>query len=189
VTARFTATRSPIRQLLMAAAGVFLLLAALDIVSLHKLSDPPSVNDDGLLTSKGQTERRTDLVWGSLFVVTGGALVGVGLGGLMTSRPVIELRDEARRLPIAGPLSTLDIPWEDVVTVRSGRDYDDHGRIPIPVLLVEVEDRSRYPDGLWGAVWEENTLQVDADGWETTVEDVVIRCELILGRPQEGEYH
>lgn len=189
MTARFSASRSPIRQLLMAAAGMLLLLAALDIVSLHKLSDPPSVSDDGLLTSKGQTERRTDLVWGTLFVVVGGALVVVGLGGLMTGRPVIELRDESMRLRVAGPLATLDIRWEDIVSVRSGRDYDDEGRIPIPVLLIEVEDRAKYPDGLWGAVWEGNTLQVDVDGWDTTVEDVVIRAGLILGRPQEGEYH
>lgn len=172
----------------MAAAGVLLLLAALDIVSLHKLSDPPSVGDDGLLTSKGQTERRTDLVWGTLFVVVGGALVVVGLGGLMAARPVVELHDESLRLRVAGPLATLDVPWEDIVSVRSGRDYGDQGRIPTPVLEVEVEDRTKYPAGLWGAVWRGNTLHVDADGWETTVEDVVIRCELILGRRQEGEY-
>ena len=69
---RFASTKSPTRQLLLTAAGLLLLLAALDIVSLHRLSDPPTTNDDGLLTSKGQTERRTDLVWGTLFVVAGG---------------------------------------------------------------------------------------------------------------------
>jgi hypothetical protein len=58
----------------------------------------------------------------------------------------------------------------------------------VPVFLVEVRDRTRYPDGLWGAVWKGNTLQVDADGWETTVTDVVIRAELQLGVPREGEY-
>lgn len=172
----------------MAAAGVVLLIAAIDIVSLHWLADPPSVDDNGVLTSKGQTERRTDLVWGSLFTAVGSSLIVVGLGGLLTGRPVVELTDDAMRLRIAGPLATLDIPWEDIVSVRSGRDYDDDGLVAIPVLLVEVADRSHYPDGLWGSVWRGNTLQVDADSWEAAVEDVVIRAGLELGQPRGGEY-
>jgi hypothetical protein len=172
----------------MAAAGVLLLVAALDIVSLHALSDPPTTNSDGVLTSKGQTERRTDIAWGSLFAAVGSTLIVVGLGGLVTSRSMVELTEASMRLRVAGPLSMLEIPWEDVVAVRSGSDYEDDGRIPMPVLLVEVEDRSDYPDGLWGAVWKGNTLQVDADGWEVPVEDVVVRAELQLNRPWEGEY-
>ncbi len=185
----FTAAKSPTRHLLMTAAGVLLLLAALDIVSLHRLSDPPTADEAGVLTSKGQTERRTDVVWGTVFAVAGGALLVVGLGGFISKRPVIHLDAEAMQIRVAGPLSYLDIPWDDIVSVRSARDYDDDGRVPTPLLLVEVADRTGYPDGLWGAVWEGNTLHVDADGWATTVEDVVIRSELILGLPEEGEYH
>lgn len=186
---RFATTRSPIRQLLMMAAGIFLLLAALDIVGLHRLSDPPTTDDNGVLTSKGQTERRTDIAWGSLFTAVGGSLIVVGLGGLLMGRSLVELTDESIRLRVAGPMSMLDIPWDQVVSVRSGRDYGDDGRIPISMFLVEVDDRSMYPDGLWGAEWEGNTLRVDADGWETPVEDVVIRAEVMLDRPlQEGEY-
>ena len=189
MTAIYRAGRSPVRQLLMAAAGLFLLIAALDIVSLHRLSDAPTTDDDGLLTSKGQTERRTDVIWGSLFTAVGGSLIAVGLGGLLIGRPMVELTDDAIRLRVAGPLAMLDIDWDDVVAVRSGRDDDDEGRVPIPMFLVEVADRSKYPDGLWGAVWDGNTLQVDADGWETPVEDVVIRAELMLNTaPREGEY-
>ncbi len=188
MTTHFSVTRSPIRQLLMAAAGIVLLLAALDIVSLHRLSDPPTTDDDGVLTSKGQTERRTDMVWGSLFTAVGGSLIVVGFGGLLTARPMAEITDEALRLRIRGPLSLLDIAWEDIVSVRSGRDYDDDGRVLLPVLLVEIDEEAGYPDELWGAVWDGNVLQVDADGWEGSVEEVVIRSELMLGRPQ-GEYH
>lgn len=189
MASRFVANRSRVRQLLMAVAGLVLLVAALDIVSIHKLSDPPTTDDNGLITSKGQTERRTDLAWGTLFVVAGASLVIVGLGGLVFARPVIELDDEAIRLRVAGPMSMLDVPWDAVVSVRSGRDYEDDGRVPIPVLLVEVDDPSVYPPELWGAIWEGNTLRVDADGWETTVDDVVVRSELIMGRPQEDEDH
>lgn len=188
MSTRFAAARSPIRQLLMVAAGIFLLIAALDVVSLHRLSDPPTTDDNGVLTSKGQTERRTDVAWGSLFTAVGGSLLVVGLGGLLLGRSLVELTDESIRLRVGGPLSMLDIPWDDVVAVRSGRDYGDGGRVPIPLFLVEVADRTKYPDGLWGAEWHGNTLQVDADGWETSVEDVVIRAELMLERsPRVGE--
>ncbi len=171
----------------MAAAGILLLLAAVDIISLHKLSDAPTTDDNGVLTSKGQTERRTDMVWGSLFIAVGSSLIVVGFGGLLTSRPMVQLNDDAIRLRVAGPMSMLDVAWEDIVSVRSARDYDDDGRIPIPVFMLEVDDSGKYPDGLWGAVWDGNVLQVDADGWEAAVEDVVIRAELMIGRPQEVE--
>jgi hypothetical protein len=187
MTPPFRAAKSPGRQLLLTAAGVLLLLAALDVVILHKLSDPPTTNDDGTITSKGQTERRTDLVWGTLFTVVGGALVVVGAGGMVTARSVIELNEDAIRLRVAGPMSYLDVPWSEIVSIRSGRDYGDDGRIPTPVLLIEVEDRANYPGGLWGAVWRGNTLQIDTDGWDTTVEDVVIRSELMLESLEEED--
>jgi hypothetical protein len=172
----------------MAAAGAVLLVAALDIVALHRLSDPPTTDDNGLLTSKGQTERRTDLVWGTLFVVAGAGLVVVGLGGFVAGRPVVAFDDAALRLRVAGPNKMLDIPWDEIISVRAGRDYDDGGRVPVPILLVEVADSSMFPSDLWGAVWDDNTLQVDADGWEVPVDDVVIRAELAMGRSQEGHY-
>jgi len=187
MTVRFATTKSATRQLLMVAAGLLLLIAALDIVSMHRLSDPPTTDDDGFITSKGQTERRTDLVWGTLFVVAGGSFLVAGLGGLITGRPVVELGDKAMRLRVAGPMSYLEIPWQDIVAVRSDRDYDDDGRIPIPVFVVEVEDRAKYPDALWGAVWIGNALQVDADSWATTVEDVVVRSELMLEAPRKRD--
>ena len=165
-----------------------MLLAALDIVSLHRLSDAPTTDDNGLLTSKGQTERRTDLVWGTLFIVAGAGLVVVGLGGFVMGRPAVEFHDAAMRLRVAGPTRMLDIPWDEIVAVRAGRDYGDGGRVPIPMLLVEVADSSMFPSELWGAVWDGNTLQVDGDGWEVAVDDVVIRAELMLDRPQEGHY-
>lgn len=188
MTTIFASRRSATRQLLMAVAGILLLVAALDIVSLHRLSDAPQTNNDGVLTAKGQTERRTDLAWGSLFTAVGASLIVVGFGGLATSRSVVELTEDSIRLRVAGPISMMDIPWEDIVSVRSGSDYGDGAAIPVPVFLVEVEDRANYPDGLWGAVWRGNTLQVDADGWETPVEDVVIRAELNLDVSREGEY-
>ncbi len=187
MTTRYSASRSPFRQLLMAAAGLLLLVAALDIVSLHRLSDAPTTDDNGVLTSKGQTERRTDMIWGSLFTAVGSSLIVVGLGGLMTGRPMVELTDEAIRLRIAGPLSMLDIDWEDVVSVRSGRDYDDDGRIPLPVLLLEVDDAGKYPHELWGAIWDDNVLRVDADGWDASVEELVVRIGLELGHVGQAE--
>jgi hypothetical protein len=189
MTAKFTVSKSATRQLLMTAAGTLLLLAALDVVVLHRLSEPPATDDDGVTTSKGQTERRTDLVWGTLFTVAGATLVAVGSGGMLTGRCVVELDEAGVKLRVAGPMSYVAIPWDDIVSVRSARDYGDDGHVPMPQLLIEVRARAGYPDALWGAVWEENVLRIDADGWETAAEEVAVRCELMLGRTQEGDYH
>lgn len=189
MNASFTVSKSGTRQLMMTAAGVLLLLAALDVVVLHRLSDPPRTDDNGVITSKGQTERRTDLVWGTLFTVAGVALVAVGAGGMLTGRSVVELDEVGMNLRVAGPMSYVAIPWDDIASVRSGRDYGDDARIPMPQLLIEVHDRAGYPDALWGAIWEENVLRIDADGWDTAADDVAVRCELMIGRTQEGDYH
>ncbi len=171
--------RSAIRQLLFGLAGVLLLLAAVDIVWVHRVSSPPETDNDGLLTSSGTVERRVDLIWGTLFLVSGGALALVSLGGLASRRPVVEVTDEELRLRVAGPGRSIAIPWNEVRSVRSGSDGDD-GLIPVRVLLVDVADPLRYPGSLWGAEWRDSVLVIDADSWEVPPEQVAVHANLAL---------
>ena len=177
---QFTVSRSRVRLFLMIAVGIVLVIAALDIVAFHKLSEPPITNDDGGLTTKGQAEEREDLAWGAAFTAVGASLLVAGGVGLVRPRPMVEVRDDGLSLRVAGPRTLYDFPWDDIVSVRSGRDFDDDGRQAVPILMVEVTDASRYPDALWGAVWDGNTLRVDADGWDTPVEEVVVRTDIVL---------
>ncbi len=176
---RLRVERSPLRQLLFCLAGVLLLVAAVDIVWTHKVSDPPDTGNDGGLTSRGLVERRTDVIWGTLFIVAGGALVLVSLGGLTSRRPVVEVTDDELRLRVAGPARMIAIPWNEVVSVRSGSD-DGDGRVPARVLLVDVVEPVRYPEALWGAEWRDSTLVVDADSWGIPPEQVAIHANLAL---------
>lgn len=174
--------RSPIHRLLLVLAGLALVLAALDVVVFYKLSTAPATDSAGSLTPQGRTERRTDLIWGTLLMASGGVLLLAGFGGLIGGKPVVELGEEGLRLRVAGPTAAITIPWDQIRSIRTGADYGDDGRIPTPVMLVEVEDRNGYPGALWGAEWDGDVLAMDADGWETPVEEVVIRIKLVLER-------
>ncbi|MGD2051900.1 MAG: hypothetical protein PVI35_05425, partial [Acidimicrobiia bacterium] len=134
---RLKVERSPLRQLLFGLAGVLLLLAAIDIAWVHEVSSPPETDADGALTSSGTAEHRVDIIWGTLFLVAGGALALVSFGGLVNRRPVVEVTDEELRLRVAGPSRSIAVPWNEIRSIRSGSDGDD-GRIPARVLLVDV---------------------------------------------------
>lgn len=181
----FQVTKSPYRQFLIGLAGIILVLAALDVLWLHKLSSPPLEDDSGVVTTKGDAWRRTDLIWGSVFLLSGSALFAVAAAGLASGRPVVELGDDGVRLRLAGPTKTVTIPWDEVVGSRVIL-VDGDGVQPRPVLSIAVVDPTRYPYELWGAEWVDGRLHVDADGWSDPPEDVAVRIE--LGREQ-WRYH
>lgn len=172
--------RSATRELLLLATGILLIVAALDVVWLHEVSGPPEVDEASqTLTSRGQSQRRTDLLWGSTFVVFGGGLSLVALGGLAFRRPVVSVRDDGIELRIAGPRRTVDVPWADVSWVHSGTDGEDEA-VPPRVFLVHVFDRSAYPEALWAAAWDGSTLMIDADSWSVGAEEVVTHARMAL---------
>lgn len=179
--------RSPVRQFLMGVAGLVLVIAAFDILWIHELSGSPGVGDDGNLTSRGIVERRQDILWGSVLFVAGGVLLITAIAGLALRRPVVELTDDELRLRVGGPWKSggpfrmYSIPWDEVITVRSGTDESD-GWLRSRVLIVEVEDPSVLPDEPWGADWDGGLLRLDADSWQVPPEEVAIRSELLLRR-------
>jgi len=180
-------TRSPVRQFLMGVAGLVLILAAVDIVWLHRLAGPPQTNDDGTLTSKGIVQRRGDILWGTVLLVGGGVVVAVAATGLALGRPVVELTDEELRLRLGGPLrnggplGTVGIPWEEVIAVRSAT-HDSDAWPRSRVLVVEVSDPSRLPVDPWGAAWQGDAIHVDGDSWQVPPEEVAMRAQMLIQR-------
>lgn len=173
--------RSPIRLFLLGLAGLVLIVAALDIFSWHILSGPPATNEDGVLTSRGVVQRRSDILWSSLFIVSGATMLGVAVISLFRREPVVEVTTEALHLRIAGPRRGIAIPWSEVRSVRSGSDHGD-GAVPNRLLLVEVADPGRYPPDPWGAEWSGSVLRIDADSWDTPAEEVAVHCNVALNR-------
>lgn len=164
--------RSGLRNLLTFLAGVLLVVAAWEITVGHVVSSPPETDEEtGVLTSRGQSQRRTDWMFGTVFLVFGGGAVVLSAAAAALRRPVVELTPEGMRIRVAGPQRFLDLPWSEISWVHSGTDGDGE-RIPPRVLLVHVESSEPYPTSLWGASWDGNTLMIDADSWSLPPEDV-----------------
>ena len=191
--------RSEVRALLMVATGVLLVLVALDVLWVHgveigdcssesealclrDLAGPPETDaDTGLLTSRGRSQQRTDYLWGSVLLVAGFGLAGLGTMSLLRRAPVVEVRDDGLRLRIAGPGSMVQIPWDEITWLHSGSDGDDEV-VPPRIFLVHVVDPSSYPSAPWGATWDGSTLMVDADSWNVEPEEVVAHARMALDR-------
>ncbi len=172
--------KSLTRQLRLAACGVLLLLAAADVAVVHLLSSPPEADAaSGALTSTGQTQQRSDMLWAALLGVVGGALVVGGGAGAMRRLPVAVVGEDGLELRVAGPGRTVTIPWGDIRWLHTGSDGDDE-RVPTPVLLVHVTDPSPYPQEPWSAAWDGATLMMDAGGWDMAASDVVIHANVAL---------
>lgn len=177
---RLRVERSPVRLFLMGLVGLILVFAAIDVVWVHRISTPPDANEDGTLTSRGATQQRADVVWGSVFLVGGGVLFVTGLTGLLRRRPAIVVMAEGVEVFVTGPRTSTFVPWEDVQSVGSGTDLDEDGAGPTPVFRLEVGERGDLPDEPWGAEWTDSVLAIDAAGWAVPVEEVAVRSQLAL---------
>jgi hypothetical protein len=177
---RVVVRKSAVHQLLLIAAGVVLILAALDIMAFHQVSSPPEVDEEtGEINSTGRSQERGDLLWGSVLTVAGAGMVLAGAMGVMWRRPVAAVGEDGLELRVAGPTKTITIPWSEVAWVHSGSDGDDE-RVPTRVFLVHVADAGRYPAAPWGAEWDGDTLMVDAANWTMRPADLVIHANVAL---------
>ena len=198
MTATFRSRRSRIHLVLVGVVGLVLLYGALDILAGHviddvgqtlfnnpegeyRISTSPAVDDDGNLTTRGQAQRRLDLVWGSLFIVAGVGLLVVSIKGLVDGLPIAEIDEDGIRLRMLGPKRYQLIPWQDISNIRSAREPGNGGRSR-PVLLIAVDHPQWYPAEVWGAEWTGDWLRVDADQWVDSAEEFVVRADIELDR-------
>jgi hypothetical protein len=176
------AERNPLRSLLLGLAGLLLIIAAIEVLWVHRVSLDPERDSNGNLTTRGLAQLRADIVWGGSFLVVGGTMFAVALYALFDGRPVAELSEEGMSLRVGGPRTPVFVPWEEVLSVRSGRDFEEGSTRPIPVLMVGVDHPERFPSELWGAEWDGDVLKVDAAGWTPSPEFVAAEADLELQR-------
>lgn len=172
--------RSPTRTLVALFIGALMLFAAYDVVTGYWMSGPPEVSEEtGEMTTQGLADQRSDRLWGGILGITGAV---VTLGSLLTLavRPaIVEVHHDRLRLRIGSPFSLVDIPWDDMRWIHSGNGLED-ALVPTRLLLVHLEDITRYPAHPWGATWDGSTLMVDAGSWDLTPEEVVTHAKLAL---------
>lgn len=171
----FRVERSPLRQFMFGLAGLILILAAIDIVWAHKLAEPPTTDAAGNLTSRGQIDRRHDLMWGSLFLMIGGGTVLVSVVGLVRRRPTLEIDESGVSIRALSAKEMLHIPFHRIIWARSRTDESPEGGIKTRQLLIAVDDPGRFPHQLWGAEWVDDVLHIDTVGWTETAEEIAIR--------------
>ena len=182
---RFRVHRSPLRQFLAGLVGLWLLVAAYEIIFQHKVTLEPLTDDNGSLTVRGGKQRNQDLIIGTAFFLAGGGLVAVALGGLINPRPVLVVDDRELQLRIAGPQRMLSVAWDDVLEVRSGREPGDAHRSR-PVFLLLLRDPDIWPDQFWGARRDGSWLIVDAESWTRPPDEVVVHARLALESSQRA---
>jgi hypothetical protein len=169
----------------MGLVGLFLLLAAVEVVWAHQLTLEPETDDNGTLTVRGGKRRNQDLIVGTAFLVAGVGLVVIALGGLINPRAVVEVDDRTLRLRIAGPQRSLSIDWDDVLEVRSAREPGDGVRSR-PLLLILLREPEAWPEEYWGARRDGPWLIVDAESWTKPPDEVVVHARLALESRQRA---
>ena len=178
----FRAERSPLRQFMFGLAGLLLVLAAIDIVWAHRVAEPPNRDSNGNLTSRGQVDRRHDLMWGSLFLLVGGGTVLVAVNGLIRRQPMLEIDEDGVSIRLVSGNEMMHVPFHRIIWARSGVDDTPDAGISPRQLLIAVDDPSRFPDHLWGAEWQDDVLRVDVQGWTETAEEISIRIGIEKAR-------
>ena len=179
----FRVDRSPIRQFLFGIAGLVLIIAAVDIIWAHKLSEPPATEND-VVTSRGQVDQRHDLMWGSLFLLVGGGTALASAIGLLRNRPMLEIDDSGVSIRLLGASDMMYIPFHRIMTVRSATEDNPDAAIRPRQLLIEVDEPGRFPEHLWGAEWQGNLLRIDTDGWSETAEEIAVRLGIDKARAE-----
>jgi hypothetical protein len=166
----------------MGLAGLLLIVAAIEVLWVHRVSLDPERDANTNLTTRGQAQLRSDIVWGGSFLVVGGVLFVVALYTLFDGKPVAELTEEGLRLRVGGPRSAVLVPWEEVRSVRAGLDFEEGSTRSIPVFMVDVERPERFPSELWGAEWDRGVLKMDAAGWTQPAVFMAAEADLELQR-------
>ena len=136
--------RSPLRLFIFGVLGLFLIVAAIDVMFGHWLSEPPQ-NNDGVLTTRGQAQQRGDLVWGAALIGTGTLLVGGAMFDLVRRKPQCAVGPDGIGLAIGPREDVITIPWSNVRAVSAETRCDDFDGTARPVLVVTIDDPSRLP--------------------------------------------
>lgn len=168
--------RSPVRLFLFGVLGLLLMIAAVDVMFVHRVSTPPD-NTDGVLTTRGLAQQRGDFVWGAAMIAAGTLMFGIGITELVRRTPLLEVGEEGITAAIGTSTRDVVIPWSQIDSVSSGviRDPFDGGRRE--QLLLELHDVGSVPRDVVGATWAGSTLSVDAHEWTKSVTEVMLAAQ------------
>lgn len=165
------AYRSPFRLFVFGIVGMFLIVAAVDVMFTHWVSTPPDENE-GVLTTRGQAQQRGDIIWGAAMLGAGTLLFAGTVIELGRRKPLVEIREDCIFLAVSTTSDEVVVPWSQVESVRSGMAVDANDGGERSELIIVVNSRADLPDDLVGAEWDGPNLRVDTHDWSEPVADV-----------------
>jgi hypothetical protein len=165
---------------LMIVVGALLLASAYEIAVARKITAEPDTNEAGIITTRGQTQRRTDFMWGGVFTAGGIGLLVAGVGGLVSRSSQFEVTDDGLGINVSHRALT-DIPWSDIESVTY-RGVPSDGRSVRPTVAVTLHEGVRPPLRVINADVAGRTILVDADMWDMPAEEVAATASLALDR-------
>ncbi len=162
--------RSALRMWLVALAGVPFVVFGADFLARRRIMQ--WLLDLIYADKSPDAFEARDTLWAILFLLAGITLIVFGLKELLFPRPVLSADETTTRWALRGPFRPLvEIPWS-AIRGWSAMTVDDSG-VTLPVLALEIADRTGIPDNPWSARWsEESTLIVLTEDWEQSAEVV-----------------
>ena len=162
---RFEVRRSGLKMWLLSLAGVPLLVLGVDVLRNRRIIS----FFQNLIWPNGTPEvlEPRDYIWAVALITVGLVIAIFGVAELINPRPVLAASADGIRLRVGNPFASLSfVPWSEVANVGA-ENLDDEGDA-VPVFLLTVADRNRFPAHPWGARWvDDKTLAVLASDWET----------------------
>lgn len=182
--------RSPVRFLLFGLVGLVLVLTAVDVMWVHRVSSPPETNNDAL-TTRGANQQRADYLWGVPMILAGAGMFGYAFYSLVRRDPVLVVRDDGVDFLLGKPSDEPSfVPWEAIADVYTALDPDPDGGQGTAAVVFDFIDTEYLPAQPWDAEWDGSRLRVNAGSWEQRPEDVVVHARVALAasrRQQQGE--
>jgi len=165
------AYRSPLRLFIFGIVGLFLMVAAVDVMFTHWVSTAPEENE-GVLTTRGQAQQRGDFVWGAAIFATGALLFGGTVFQLSRRRPLVEIREDGIYLAVSTTSDDVVVDWRQIESIGSGVVVDSNDGGERSELIIVLNSRTDLPDEVVGAEWDGLTLWVDTHDWSEPIGDV-----------------
>lgn len=171
------AYRSPFRLFVFGIVGMFLMLAAVDVMFGHWVSTGPEENDDGALTTRGQAQQRGDIIWGAALLGAGTLLFAGTVIELSRRKPLVEIREDGILLAVSTTSDEVVVPWGQIESIGSGVTVDPNDGGERTELIITVSSRTDLPDDLVGAEWDGSRLRIDTHDWSEPVADVALAAQ------------
>lgn len=154
----------------MALGAIPLLVIGLDVLTNRRITN--WLRELLFRPDDTQIYEPRDVIWAWAMVLFAGLVVLWSLKELFAPTPVVRATPDGLAMKLRGPFRKTDLlPWEKIKDIQGGEIDDEEETLPL--LAVEVMDRSGLPDHPWGARWvDTRVLGILAQDWAEDPDEI-----------------